>query len=120
MAVARCDADDSRGARALVVAALDVSDEQTSTNGADAPAAETYARFGARIGKSARTVRTLVHDGTIPGDAVIGEGRGRRVVVERALAALTSAAPRKREEQAGEDYVARRRARLRLASGGSP
>jgi hypothetical protein len=109
-AIAALDRGDALGARPLVVAVLDLPN---ASEPCDVAHAETYAAFGRRVGASARTVRQMVRDGRIPSSAVIGQGRGRRVLVADALAGIKNPPPAATTEEAGASYIARRR-RLRV------
>lgn len=115
LALAACDRGDAVGARPLVAAVLDMA--ETPNSAPDAPHAESYGAFGRRVGKSARTVREMVRDGRIPRESVVGSGRGRRVLVAAALAALRAPEASTSGEDAGAAYVERRRARLRVVRG---
>jgi excisionase family DNA binding protein len=116
LAIAACERGDALGALPLLVAFRDTPDEQREPSGSDV-FAESYVAFGRRLGVSARTIRTWVRDGRIPSSAVIGEGRGRRIVVALALVALRPSVTKTSEELAGADYVARRRLRLVKSAG---
>ncbi|HEX4517731.1 MAG TPA: hypothetical protein VH054_29510 [Polyangiaceae bacterium] len=103
MALARAERGDANGAATLLRAALELPDEQRVVA---LPHAESFARFGARIGLSARSVRALVKRFDLP---TLGHGRGKRVIVAEALAALR---PDANEERAGYVYAGRRRLRI--------
>jgi hypothetical protein len=83
--------------------------------------AVTFSKFASMVGYSTRHVRTLVARGAVPADAVIGSGRAKRILVERALEALRArgniSAPDSVEE-AGAAFI-RRRGKLRVLQGGA-
>jgi hypothetical protein len=83
--------------------------------------AVTLAKFARIVGYSARHLRSLLSRGVVPADAIIGSGRSKRILVERALEAL-----RGREHAEAPDSVqaegaafVRRRARFRVVKGGA-
>lgn len=109
-AVEACERGDAGRAGSLVREALDRLDAPEPL-----PAAESYADFARRVGKSPRVVRAMVADGRIPSLAVVGSGRGRRVLVREALDALRDPTRSMSDaERAGAAHVERRRARLRV------
>jgi hypothetical protein len=117
LARAACERGDALGALALLVAHDEMPDEREAAPGGEQPYAESYARFAARVGKCARTVREMIRDGRIPSSAVVGTGNGRRVLVREALDALKPGVA-KCGEDAGRAYVERRR-RLRVVGEGA-
>ena len=85
------------------------------------PRAVTKAAFAAIDSCTREHVAHLMKRGEIPSDAVLGSGRGQRVIVDAAIAALrrkpTSDSPHADcIEAAGAAYVRRRR-QLRIVRG---
>jgi hypothetical protein len=84
--------------------------------------AVTLAKFALMVGYSTRHVRSLLARGVLPSEVVIGCGRAKRILVERALEALRGSqqhqeAPPDSVQAAGAAFV--RRGRLRVVRGGA-
>jgi len=123
LAVAALDRNDASGARELLAAVLALPAEGVPTaTRADLPEIATLASFARSVDASPRTVRRWIAAGRVPASAVVGQGRGLRVDVQRALQALREGV-RFDASDAGRAHVARR-ARLRVidspARKGSP
>jgi len=120
LALRACERGDAEAAADALrgVLALPKSDR------APAPPASTravsVAKFASIVGYSARHVRTLLADGTVPPETVIGSGRGTRIIVQPALEALR----RKKQKETPDSVQAegaafvKGRGRLRVVQGG--
>jgi hypothetical protein len=88
--------------------------------------AVTIAKFAQMTGYSTRHVRSLLARGTLPQDVVIGTGRSKRILIERALDAMRIRGPAAHApvgtpdsvRAAGAEYV-KRRGSLRVVKGGA-
>lgn len=122
----RGDADDAatmlRGALALLPSEVSTAPPTQTNASSNLARAVSISKLAELLDCTARHVRNLIRRKEIPSDAVIGRGRGTRIVVERALEALRLAKDGQCQQlplddiaREGAEY-ARRRAGLRLVS----
>lgn len=117
LALRACERGDTEGAAQALRGAVAIEQDDASPTPPRLRAV-TIAEFAKLLGYSAKHVRTLIARGDIPADAVLGRGKGTRLVVDLAVDALRGSRRAGREpndeiERAGAEYV-RRRARFSL------
>jgi hypothetical protein len=118
LALAACARGDAEAARELLRGALTIEEDPAPAAGAALPRALSLEHFAKVVlDCTPRHVRNLITRGEIPPDAVLGAGRGRRILVEPALEALRASKRERRRASAiareGAEHV-RGRARLRV------
>ena len=114
LALRACERNDPEGASEALRAALAL--EPVAAPSSDAPLAVSIGKLAKRLDYSPRHVRTLIAQGEIPVEAVLGRGRGTRVLVEPTIEALRnsragSRPPADDVEREGLEHVERRRHR---------
>lgn len=115
LALRACERNDPEGASEALRAALALEPATTASSSV-VPKAMSIGALAALLDYSPRHVRTLIADGEIPAEAVLGRGRGTRVLLEPAIEALRTSragrrAPADHVEREGLEHVERRRHR---------
>jgi len=118
LALRACERGDTEGSVAALRGVLALDPTPAPARGVSAPQAVGVIAFARQFGYTPKHVHHLIKRGGIPADAIIGSGRGQRILIEPALEALRaagSAAPPilGEIEREGAEYV-RRRGRLRV------
>ena len=121
LAIRACERGDTEAAIEALrgVLALPKSEETPTP---PSKRAVTLAKFAQVVGYSTRHLRALLARGVLPADSIIGAGRAKRILVDRALDALrgrSQAQAPDSVQNAGAEFV-RRRGRLRVVNGGDP
>lgn len=114
LALRACERNDPEGASEALRAALAL--EAAAAPSPAALKAMSIGALAALLGYCPRHVRTMITEGEIPAEAVLGRGRSTRVLVAPAIEALRSSRARTRlpaddVEREGLEHVERRRQR---------
>jgi hypothetical protein len=121
LALRACERGDTEAAAEALRGVLALPKSERAPAPPVSQRAVTVAKFASIVGYSTRHVRSLLADCTVPADAVIGSGRARRILVQRALEALRGTQGPKAPDSVQAEGAAfvRRRGRLRVVQGGA-
>lgn len=118
LALRAAERGDPEGAAEALRGVLAMSSE-TRPEGAGELRAVRRSEFAAMVRCTPEHVAHLIKRGEIPPEAVLGTGRGQRIIVAAAVAALQQRKPAKTAESIEEEGAAyvKRRAGLRVVKG---